>query len=364
MSNSYPIGGRRMMIDKSDITSAATDDAGSARALADGEALFRVDRVALTANNVTYAAAGDMMGYWRFFPMPDGQGGLPVWGYGDCVASEAKGLKKGDRAYGYWPLAEQLIVQVADVDGQGFSDATPHRDGLSPVYNRYDRVDADADDTHENVTALFRPLFTTGWLIAQQLEGANDYGATQVILSSASSKTALACAWSLARREEDRPQIIGLTSSGNVDFCKALCIYDHVVTYEEIGKIPDDQPSVFVDFAGNADVRLAVHERLTTRLGRSITVGMTHWDEARPEGGAALPGPEPKMFFAPDVMTEESRRLGADGFRRAMAGAWSDFAAFISPHMSVTTIDGIDAARDAYVRLAKGEVSGTDALII
>ena len=36
--------------------------------LASGEVLLRVDRMALTANNISYASAGDTLGYWRFFP--------------------------------------------------------------------------------------------------------------------------------------------------------------------------------------------------------------------------------------------------------------------------------------------------------
>ena len=37
-------------------------------ALADGQVRVRVDRFALTANNITYAAMGEMLEYWRFFP--------------------------------------------------------------------------------------------------------------------------------------------------------------------------------------------------------------------------------------------------------------------------------------------------------
>ena len=43
-------------------------------ALADGQVRFGVDRFAFTANNISYALAGDMLGYWRFFPAPDGWG--------------------------------------------------------------------------------------------------------------------------------------------------------------------------------------------------------------------------------------------------------------------------------------------------
>ncbi len=55
--------------------------------LAPGQVLFRVDRFAFTANNISYALAGDMLHYWDFFPQEGGWGCLPTMGYGDVVAS-------------------------------------------------------------------------------------------------------------------------------------------------------------------------------------------------------------------------------------------------------------------------------------
>ena len=36
--------------------------------LSDGEVRLRVDRVGLSANNVTYAVLGQLLRYWQFFP--------------------------------------------------------------------------------------------------------------------------------------------------------------------------------------------------------------------------------------------------------------------------------------------------------
>ena len=36
--------------------------------LAPGQVRLRVESFALTANNITYAAFGDAMNYWQFFP--------------------------------------------------------------------------------------------------------------------------------------------------------------------------------------------------------------------------------------------------------------------------------------------------------
>ena len=70
---------QRLLIDRHDLRSTRWDEA-PARALADGEVRFRIDRFALTANNITYAAFGDAMHYRDFFPSGDAASGcLPVW---------------------------------------------------------------------------------------------------------------------------------------------------------------------------------------------------------------------------------------------------------------------------------------------
>ena len=61
----------------------------------DGEALLRVDRVGMTANNVTYALMGDAMHYWDFFPAEPGLGLVPLWGFADVVASSTDGVGGG-----------------------------------------------------------------------------------------------------------------------------------------------------------------------------------------------------------------------------------------------------------------------------
>lgn len=70
----------------------------------------------------------------------------------------------------------------------GFVDAAPHRAALAPIYNQYTRVAADPAYArgHEAESALFRPLFTTAFLLADN----GFFGGHVVLPSSASSKTA------------------------------------------------------------------------------------------------------------------------------------------------------------------------------
>ncbi len=47
--------------------------------LAPGQVLFRVDRFAFTANNISYAMTGDLLRYWSFFPAEAGWAACPPW---------------------------------------------------------------------------------------------------------------------------------------------------------------------------------------------------------------------------------------------------------------------------------------------
>ena len=64
--------------------------------LTEGQDRLRVDRFALTANNITYAAFGDAMNYWGFYPTgQDGWGIIPVWGFATVTQSQHPGVAVG-----------------------------------------------------------------------------------------------------------------------------------------------------------------------------------------------------------------------------------------------------------------------------
>ena len=59
--------------------------------------LVKVERFAFTANNITYALAGDQLKYWQLFPAPQGFGNIPVWGFGDVIR---RGIRTSPKANG------------------------------------------------------------------------------------------------------------------------------------------------------------------------------------------------------------------------------------------------------------------------
>ena len=109
--------------------------------LAPGQVRVRIETFALTSNNITYAAFGEAMSYWQFFPSgEEGCGVVPVWGFGVVVQSLHPGVAVGERLYGYFPMAGQVILQPDRLKADGFSDAAPHRaasiaGGVCPLLN-------------------------------------------------------------------------------------------------------------------------------------------------------------------------------------------------------------------------------------
>ncbi|MEO8155471.1 MAG: DUF2855 family protein [Rhizobacter sp.] len=195
------------------------DDSEMANApLDEGAARLRIDAFALTSNNITYAAFGEAMKYWRFFPSGvEGFGRIPVWGFADVIESRCEGVAVGERFYGYFPMSSHVVLHPVGQNSRGFSDGAPHRRDLNAIYNHYVRCSTDSGYSaeHEAQQALLRPLFMTSFLIDDFLADNGFFNAAVVILSSASSKTAYGTAFCLAQWRSSGLKIVGLTSPAN-----------------------------------------------------------------------------------------------------------------------------------------------------
>ena len=340
------MGAWDLLVDKADLsqTKVRAAPAPAGVALSDGETLLEIERFSLTANNVTYAVFGDRLGYWRFFPAPDGWGRIPVWGFARVVASLADGVEPGLRLYGYWPMSTHHVARLR-ASGSGFVDETEHRVTLPAAYNRYDRASATGCD---DKLALLRPLFITSFLLDDYL-GEIAPHATPV-LSSASSRTAIGLAWLLARR--GRPAI-ALTSARNAAFVRSLSIYAQVLPYDAVEALELDGPVAFVDMAGNAAVRADVHRRFGDGLAQSVIVGSTHHDAA-PADSAPMPGAKPTFFFAPDRLVKRRADWGA-GQLAERTGVALDAFIDASGWLVVERHEGPDALVAAYQAVLAGE---------
>jgi hypothetical protein len=326
-------------------------DAG---ALPNDALLVKVDRFAFTANNITYAVTGDDLKYWQLFPAPEKFGNIPVWGFGEVIASKHPAVAVGERLFGYFPMATHLMIEAADVRKRGLRDAAAHRQGVAPVYNAYARVSGDPafagrQGDHQ---ALLRPLFMLSFLVDDHLSENGFYGAREVMLSSASSKTAFGLAHLLHGRGDIR--VIGLTSAANVAFVSSLGCYDEVVTYQEVTSLPADRPVAYVDMAGNSALRATLHRHFGGNIKYSGRVGLTHRSGSADE--SQLPGAKPIWFFAPDQIRKRALQWGPGGIDARFGVAWSGFAPMLDRWLRVIEGRGDAAVKQVYQDTLNGRV--------
>ena len=327
-----------------------------------GQALLEVDAFGLTSNNITYAMFGQAMSYWDFFPAEEGWGRMPVWGFAEVAASRHDVLEVGARVYGYLPPSTHLVVAPAHVNARGFVDGSAHRATLPPAYNGYTRVEADpVYDAHsEDQQMLLRPLFFTSYLIDDFLDDAAMFGASTVVLSSASSKTASALAFLLSLRKGI--EVVGLTSQRSAEFARGIGVYGRVVEYDDVDSVADDA-AVYVDMAGDAELRNAVHEHFGERLAHSAVVGATHHDRMG-DVPDSLPGPRPTFFFAPDRVTKRTTEWGREGLERRLAEAWRPYLLWTAGWLEVIHAQGPEALERAYLELLDGHIDPAKAHVL
>lgn len=198
---------------------------------------------------------------------------------------------------------------------------------------------------------VLHPLFVTGFLIADAIDDDSEGRPDRVVVSSASSKTALALAWSLHRLGLPT---LGLTSPTRLEAVRALAMWTEVRSYDEARQVATAPArTVYVDIAGNADVTRQVHTSLGEQLCPSLTVGITHWDQLA-MAGTEPPGAAREMFFAPARIAKRQQDWGRGGLDSRMTQQWSDFAAWAQTWLDLRRVHGPEAVAVLWRQLVEG----------
>jgi len=324
-------------------------------ALSPGQVRARIDHFALTSNNVTYATIGEALGYWNFFPAEPGWGRVPAFGFAEIEASLCPDVAVGARVYGYWPMASHVTMLPGRATHKGFHDMSAHRASMADVYNSYSYTEADplylAD--REAQQMLLLPLFFTAFVVDDLLADSAMFGADSVILSSASSKTAIATAHLLAARESI--EVVALTSGRNSEFVSSLGCYDHVATYDTVDDI-ERKPSIYADFSGSPTIRSDVHRHFSDLLRYSSLIGGTHWNEVG--GTVDIPdthGVTPEFFFAPSQIAKRTAEWGRDQLEQRMGEAWNRFSAWSDTWLHVVEHHGPEHLEALWSKMLAGQ---------
>jgi len=338
---------------------------GEQASLADGEVRAKVDRFALTANNITYGVVGERIGYWKFFEPLDNDGGgwgiIPVWGFAEIVESHADGVAVGDRIYGYFPMASELVMQPVRANDQRMIDGAAHRTELPPVYNTYSRIPADADRDLDDERMLLHPLYATSFCLHDFLTDNAWFGAKRVIVVSASSKTAIGLAQALAD-DPAAPPSLGLTSERNRDFVRSLMLYDTVVTYDGIDTIDADVPTVIVDMSGAGAVLARLHARLGDSMRFCSNVGVTHWEDSGMQPGFIRERSE--MFFAPGHIRKRAGDWGPGEFERRATAFWRGAALKSRSWLNIRVLSGLGEMVPVFEELRAGHIAPDTGIVV
>lgn len=357
----------QFQVNRSNLAETRTVEAPAAPELVEGDIRVKINRFAFTANNITYAAAGDMLGYWQFFPPlgenSDGWGVIPVWGFAQITESRVESLPVGERLFGYFPPADQLVMSPQSVSEQRFVDGAKHRAKLPPGYNLYRRVAAEPgyDRSMDNERMLLWPLFITSYCLWDALQFNNWYGAQQVIVISASSKTSIGLAYAL-HDDKTAPPAVGMTSSRNLDLVTSLGLYDSTMTYDAIEQIDASLPTVIVDMSGNSSVLGRLHRHLGENMKHCINVGITHW-EASGENHD-INAQRSEMFFAPAHIQMRVKDWGAEVFEEKTASFIKTTVEKSRSWLKLKTLDGLDGLAGIYPDVCAGAVAPDEGIII
>ena len=356
---------------KSDLSQSRIIDIDSL-SIADGEIQVKVETYAFTANNVTYGVAGDTIGYWNFFPAGNNQnnewGCIPMWGFAKIIYSENKDLKIGERLFGYFPAADSLILSPIKISDQSFVDGKEHRRELPPVYNNYVRLagELNYDSSMDAERALLFPLHITAFCLCDSLAEDSYHEASQIIIVSASSKTAIGLAQGLFDIEHS-PKVVGLTSQANSEFVENLGCYDEVISYEDLDKVDYSAGSVMVDMAGNREILGTLHGELRDNMLKCLTVGMTHWDNetsAEDALGQAMLRDRTEFFFAPAHIQKRIGDWGHDGYAKKTNLFMTIRAQQSKEWMEVKEIVGLENFTSIYQDVVSGKINPKEGIIV
>lgn len=353
---------KTLRIDKSNIFNTNIKSS-KIPAIIDGEILLKIERFALTTNNITYAVTGEQLKYWDFFSHDNDQGIIPCWGFATVSASKNSNILEGEKIYGYFPMSNYIKIKAGKINDFSFMDMAEHRISMAPIYNTYNRLGEKIkypEDVQDYVP-IIQPLFATSFLNYQFINSESFFNADNIIITSASSKTALGLAFMLHKNKEtDKKKIIGLTSTKNMDFVKSTGFYDEVYAYDEVLEKITIHPSIVVDMAGNGALLTKLYKHLGEDLKFISKIGLTDWTAASLEDRI----PVAKFFFAPTAAKVFFEKHGSKHANTMIVKELFHFIAIAKAWIEIEYLESYTALETKYLEILKGTVDPSKGYIL
>eukprot|EP00933_Yihiella_yeosuensis_P052223 TRINITY_DN50249_c0_g1_i1.p1 TRINITY_DN50249_c0_g1~~TRINITY_DN50249_c0_g1_i1.p1 ORF type:complete len:478 (+),score=91.40 TRINITY_DN50249_c0_g1_i1:153-1586(+) len=251
--------------------------------LGQGEVLLCIEKFSFSHMSLGYLMKGftrTFSAYHNFYKYPEENlYRSACWGYARVMESTHPKVAVGTRLYGLVPPARYQVQSVGGIIPAG-KNGEPRIVELSmedvPYSLRRFQEMQVVDDGHcadadaEDWIIATKEIYTMAYYMDEQL--LVDTGMiNSVIISCASSKTALALAYCLRMR--DMRYVVGLTSQEHLEFVKSTELYHEVYTYEEAGSLPNKHTVVYMDFKCDGELRQTITLRMGTNLMYNMVVG-------------------------------------------------------------------------------------------
>ncbi|PGH04922.1 hypothetical protein GX51_03218 [Blastomyces parvus] len=370
----------------------------------------------LTANNVSYAKAGHLFGWWDVHPLPpsvpeqfkdaEKYGRISAWGYGVVKESNRDDLPIGSLVFGYLPIGtlpvDLELSPSTTVLGQ-FHESSEARAKQFPVYNEYLTLSPSQASLLSDESQAWDSLLRIPFAVSHNLNryvfawdeaslappatfGFNplppwtmehaDMNDAVVILLAASGKNAVTFARQLkfARPAGSRPRkVIAVTSQTSKAFVEATGFYDLVCLYGDIGPeaaAPDaitgsldkNTKVIVCEFGGRGscfiDLVTALKPLAKTVLpigiGSEPTVSTQEQVVERMSRNIAI---GMVQVNASDVFEEASKKVGKKEFEGEFSDAWAEFLdAGGVPGLKMEVGEGMDAVGKGWDKICSGEL--------
>ena len=124
------------------------------------------------------------MQYWNFFPTAAGWGRVPVWGFADVTESRSEEIEAGRRVYGYFPMADELVV----TPGTRMRTASPTSPCIASRWRlpTTATLSTDTDSLYapgrEGQQMVLVPLFFTSFVLDHDIGDNHSFGVSAAII--------------------------------------------------------------------------------------------------------------------------------------------------------------------------------------
>lgn len=190
------------------------------------------------------------------------------------------------------------------------------------------------------------------------LNETNYRGLKNILISSASSKTAFIIAYRMLLRREApngsrNLKIVGLTSRSNLAFTRRLGFYDQVFAYDQVtsvSKVSNMDDCLYIDVSGNRSLNESIAETLAPKL--TVSLGMTSV-----EGGSSnnLTGAKGntrgrESFFMPEWLAVRLKQVGSKSLKEMQKTAWAQLMEDCPSWVKIETYRGEREVLGAYLK--------------